>query len=87
MTDEKRQLLSIDDILGQCMDKLDVDTPDEMLRAVFDITDRLAAIEATPTPLLTVGEDKVVHFRHDLSVRGLVGIIETLEHIPLAGMK
>lgn len=87
MTDKIRQPLSIDDILGQCMDKLDVDTPDEMLRAVFDITDRLAVIEATVTPLLTVTADGQIRIRPDLGVRGLVGIIEALERLPLAATK
>lgn len=89
MTDtiETRQPMSIDDILAQCMEKLSVDTPTDMLRQVFYITDRLAALEAVPTPLLTVTADGQIMLRPDLSVRGLVGIIEALERLPLAASK
>ena len=87
MTDETRQPLSVDVILSQCMEKLDVDTPTDMLHAVLDITDRLRELEAIPTPLLTVTADGLIKVRPDLSPRGLVMIIEQLERIPLAGLK
>lgn len=87
MTDETRQPLSVDAILSQCMEKLGVSTPTDMLRAVFDITDKLAALEAAPLPLLTVSAAGQISIRPDLSVRGLVGIIEALERLPLAGAK
>ena len=87
MIDETRQPLSVDAILSQCMEKLDVDTPTDMLRAVFDITDRLAALEAQPKPLLVVDAAGQISIRPDLSVRGLVSIIEALERLPLAGVK
>lgn len=87
MTDETRQPLSVDVILSQCMEKLDVDTPTDMLHAVLDITDRLRELEAIPTPLLTVAADGLIKVRPDLSPRGLVMIIEQLERIPLAGLK
>lgn len=79
--------MSIDDILSQCMAKLQVDTPTDMLQQVFYITDRLAEIEAIPTPLLTVSAAGQISIRPDLGVRGLVGIIEALERLPLAGTK
>lgn len=82
-----RQPMTIDAILSQCMDKLGVDTPTDMLRQVFYITDRLAEIEAVPTPLLTVSAAGQISIRPDLGVRGLVGIIEALERLPLAGTK
>lgn len=69
------------------MEKLDVDTPTDMLRAVFDITDKLAAIEAQPRPLLVVDAAGQISIRPDLGIRGLVGIIEALERLPLAASK
>lgn len=79
--------MSIDDILAQCMEKLDVDTPAEMLTQVFYIVDRLAALEAVPTPLLTVDANGAIKIRPDLGIRGIVGIIEALERLPLAAQK
>lgn len=85
MTDEIRQPFTTDAILAQCMEKLGVDTPSDLLHQVLYISDRLAEIEATPTPLLTVSAAGKISVRADLSVRGLVGIIEALERLPLAG--
>ena len=79
--------MTIDVILSQCMEKLGVDTPTDMLLQVFYITDRLHEIEAMPSPLLTVSASGQISIRPDLSVRGLVGIIEALERLPLAGAK
>lgn len=87
MTDETRQPLTVDVILSQAMEKTGTDTPTDLLHAVFDAVDRLALLEAIPTPLLTVAADGLIKVRPDLSPRGLVMIIEQLERIPLAGLK
>lgn len=83
MTDEIRQPLSVDAILSQCMEKLDVDTPADMLRAVFDITDRLAQYDARPAPLLTVGADGSISIRRDVTLGGVARIVESIQNIRL----
>ena len=58
-----------------------------MLEQVFYISDRLRELEAAPTPLLTVDAKGAIKIRPDLSIRGIVGIIEALERLPLAAQK
>jgi hypothetical protein len=61
MTDETRQPLTVDVILSQAMEKTGTDTPTDLLRWVFDAVDRLAALEATPTPAADGGHGGAHH--------------------------
>lgn len=85
MTDETRQPLSVDAILSQCMEKLDVDTPTDMLRAVFDLVDRQAALDSAPVPLLVVDASGKINLRRDVTLRGVMAIIDALQNMPAAG--
>jgi hypothetical protein len=85
MTDETRQPLTVDVILSQAMEKTGTDTPTDLLRWVFDAVDRLAALEATPTPLLMVDTAGRITIRNDVTIRGLAQIIDALQNMRVAG--
>lgn len=85
MTDETRQPLTIDVILSQAMDKLGVDTPTDMLRAVFELVDRQTALDGAPVPLLVVDASGKINLRRDVTLRGVMAIIDALQNMPAAG--
>jgi len=85
MTDETTQNVAVDVILAQTMEKLGVDTPDDMLRAVFELVDRQVAIDGAPVPLLVVDASGHVKLRRDVTVFGIMSIIDALKNLPAAG--
>lgn len=80
-----RQPLTTDVVLSQAMEKLQVDTPTDMLRAVFDLVDKLAFYEDGPAPLLNVDAHGKITARKDLTVYGITQIIDALRNMPVAG--
>ena len=89
MTDEPtRQPMALDDILSQVMRKLEVDTPGAMLVSVFEIVDKLAFYEdaaTQPAPLLNVDAAGRITIRNDVTLRGLIAIVDTLQNMRIAG--
>lgn len=85
MTDDTRQPLTVDVILSQAMEKLGVDTPTDMLRAVCDMVDRLNAIDSAPVPLLVVYASGKVKLRSDVTVFGVMSISDALKNLPAVG--
>lgn len=82
---DTRQPLTVDVILSQTMEKLGVDTPTDMLRAVFDLVDRQAALDNAPVPLLVVDASGKINLRRDVTLRGVMAIIDALQNMPAAG--
>ena len=85
MTDETRRPLSTDVVLSQTMEKLHVDTPTDMLRAVFDLVDKVAFYEDSPAPLLVIDHQGKITLHNSLTVYGLTQIIDALRNLRVAG--
>ena len=77
MTDT-RQPLTVENILVQCMEILQVDTPTDMLRAITEMT-------SAPAPLLVVDAAGQITARKDLTVYGLTQIMAALNNLKIAG--
>lgn len=85
MTDETRQPLTVDVILSQAMEKTGTDTPTDLLRWVFDAADALHAQASQPAPLVLVDASGRITIRNDLTLRGLVAVIDALQNLRVAG--
>lgn len=84
-TEPNRQPLTTDVVLSQTMEKLQVDTPTDMLAAVTDLVDKVAFWEDSPAPLLVVDHQGRITLHKDLTVYGLTQIVDALRNMRVAG--
>ena len=84
MTDT-RQPRTREQVLDDLMAQLEVDTPTDLLRAVADLRNDLYTLENQPDPLLAVDHDGRIRVRKDVTLRGLVSIIDALQNMRVAG--